>query len=184
MLGNDAHRSGARAAVGPHGHRDRCGQGEVFDDLFAGEPGQNFTPSGREPSRTLLAKIAHIKRGRSIPPHGHSSMVSAFLVMSGEFHVRQFDKVEDRSQSMIVRPVTDERQRPGHWSSISDYRNNVHWLTAKTEDCFLFTVKLIRVDPDRPLHGRINIDIRAARDLGAGALDAPKISFQMASERY
>lgn len=164
-------------------HRDLGTQGEVFQDLFLGQPGQR-PPAGPEQARILISKIAYIKKGRSIPPHGHSNMVSAFLVMSGDFHVRQFDKLADRPQTMLVRATADERQRAGQWSGISDHRNNVHWLTAQSDDGFLFTVKLIRLEQDRPFHGRINIDVRAAKDLGDGRLEAPKISFQTAAERY
>jgi hypothetical protein len=139
----------------------------------------------REPHRVLITKVAHVRKGRSIPPHGHSNMASAFLCLSGEFSVRQYDRLEDQQDHMIVRQTRDEAGAGvGTWSSISDYRNNVHWLTANSDDCFLFTTKMIHLESDRPLVGRINIDVLRAESLGRETLKAPKISASDAAERY
>lgn len=166
--------------------RDLGSRGEIFDTLFVGSPDDDNTPgtSGPEPGRRLISKIAHVRKGRSIPPHGHGNMVSAFLNISGEFHVRQFDKLCDEAESLVVRPTTNERSTPGTWSSISDYHNNVHWLSAKSDDCFLFTTKLIHLDAERRTNGRIHIDVLAAEPLGRGLLRAPKIDHDAAMSRY
>jgi len=140
---------------------------------------------GPEPRRALITKVAHIKKGRSVPPHGHSNMASAFLCISGEFAVRQYDKIEDQAEHLIVRQTVDDSSAGiGTWSSISDYRNNIHWLTAKTDDCFLFTSKLIGLETGRPLNGRINIDVRRAEELGSNTLRASKITSREAADLY
>ena len=72
---------------------------------------------------------------------------------------------------------------PGAWSSISDVRNNVHWLTAKTDDAFLFTTKLIELDDDKIFHGRVNIDVHAATR-GAGGLLRARRFRTSAAELY
>ena len=143
------------------------------------------TSQSGKPQRVLITKVAHIKNGRSIPPHGHSNMVSAFLCISGEFAVKQYDKVEEQENHMVLRQTMDEdRAGVGTWSSISDYRDNVHWLTAKTDDCFLFTCKLIGVEEGRKLNGRINVDVHRAESLGSQTLRAPKITSAEAAELY
>ncbi|WP_153558712.1 cupin domain-containing protein [Roseimaritima sediminicola] len=159
-------------------------RGELFHRVeLRGEP--NADASGREPHRALITKVAHVKKGRSIPPHGHSNMTSAFLCLSGEFAVRQYDKLEDRGEHLVVRQTVDEPVAGvGTWSSISDYRNNIHWLTAQTDDCFLFTTKLIGLEPNRVLRGRINIDVRRGESLGTNTLRAPVITSREAAERY
>lgn len=159
-------------------------RGELFRRVIL--PGSNDAKvDGKEPHRALITKVAHIKKGRSIPPHGHSNMASAFLCISGEFSVRQYDKLEETEDEMVLRQTVDESAAGvGTWSSISDYRNNVHWLTANTDDCYLFTSKLIGVEKGRPLHGRINVDVREAESLGKATLRAPKISHSQAAERY
>ncbi len=159
-------------------------RGELFHRVEL--PGSSDgTINGREPHRVLITKVAHIKKGRSIPPHGHSNMASAFLCISGEFAVKQYDKLEDQENHMVLRQTVDEKSAGvGTWSSISDYRNNVHWLTAKTDDCFLFTSKLIGVEEGRQLNGRINVDVFRAESLGSQTLRAPKITHQEAAELY
>lgn len=159
-------------------------RGELFRQVTL--PGsRDVDPTEKEPHRVLITKVAHIKKGRSVPPHGHSNMVSAFLCISGEFAVRQYDKLEENETEMVLRQTVDEPSAGvGTWSSISDYQNNVHWLTAKTDDCYLFTSKLIGVETGRPMRGRINVDVRQAKSLGTATLRAPKISNAEAAERY
>ena len=129
--------------------------------------------------------MAHVRKGSAIPPHGHSNMASAFLCLSGEFDVKLYDRLEEREHSLVVRQTADRKGAgPGTWSSISDYRDNVHWLVAKTDNCFLFTVKMINVEKNRTLKGRINIDLRCAERLGAETFLAPKITSAQAREIY
>lgn len=69
---------------------------------------------------------------------------------------------------MIVHKSREAKNAgPGTWSSISDYHDNVHWLPAKTDDCFLFACKLINLERKRPLKGRINLDFRSPIELGS-----------------
>ncbi|MGI9473536.1 MAG: hypothetical protein ACR2NZ_18485, partial [Rubripirellula sp.] len=62
-------------------------RGEFFHRINLGGNGRKDR-EGREPPRSLITKVAYIRKGRSIPPHGHSNMASAFLCISGEFAVR------------------------------------------------------------------------------------------------
>jgi hypothetical protein len=163
--------------------QDLKGQGEHFLDIAI--PGVADAVNGAEPDRVLISKLAYVKKGRNIPPHGHCNMVSAFLCVSGDFQVRLFDKVEEGEDDMVVRQTLDEKHTTvGTWSSISDYKSNVHWLTANSDNCFLFTCKLIRIDPQRTMLGRINIDLRDPKVVGSNTFRANKISFQQAAELY
>ena len=158
---------------------------ELFHRLELPGSSEPGTEDGKEPHRVLITKLAYIRKGRAVPPHGHSNMVSAFLCLSGEFEVRQYDRLEEHDDHMVVREAEHQKHAgPGTWSSISDYRNNVHWLTAKTDDCFLFTTKLINIEEKRPLNGRINIDVLRAQKLGSATLRAPKINADQARELY
>jgi len=158
-------------------------RGEVFTEIFVGEPNSNGHLENQEPAKILIAHVARVEKGRSIPPHGHKNMVSAFLTVSGEFHVRQYDKIGERTDALIIRPSVDEHQTVGGWSAISDTRNNVHWLKAMSDECLLFTTKMIRLDEAAEYCGRINLDVDRATAYG-GTLLAPKITNLEASERY
>ncbi|QDU80140.1 hypothetical protein Pla110_18630 [Polystyrenella longa] len=160
-------------------------RGELFHRVELQATASQESTDTKEPRRALITKVAHVRKGSSIPPHGHSNMVSAFLCVSGEFEVRQYDRLEDQDNHMIVRQtVHDKNAGVGTWSSISDYRNNIHWLTAKTNDCYLFTSKLINVEDHRQLRGRINIDIHRADQLGTDTFKAPKITSREAAELF
>src|SRR6056297_926486 len=77
-------------------------RGELFHRVMLpgnGQPGE----VGAEAPRMLITKVAYIRKGRSIPPHGHSNMASAFLCISGQFAVKQYDKLEDRDEHLILR---------------------------------------------------------------------------------
>ncbi len=59
-------------------------------------------------------------KGRSIVPHGHNNMATAFDVLKGEFHGRHFERVED----MVIEPTIDRKFGPAEASTISDYKDN------------------------------------------------------------
>ncbi len=158
---------------------------ELFHTIELGAPSPESPAAKAEPHGDLIVKVAHIRKGHAVPPHGHSNMVSAFLCLSGEFDVRLYDRLDNREQALVVRDTLHQANAgPGTWSSVSDYRDNVHWLTAKTDDCFLFTVKMLSVEEGLPLNGRINIDVRRAKQLGGNTLLAPKITSNEARELY
>ncbi|MCA9180489.1 MAG: hypothetical protein KDA51_03530 [Planctomycetales bacterium] len=160
-------------------------RGEYFHTIELTAPTSATSPSGPEPRQVLITKVARVRKGYSVPPHGHSNMVSAFLCLSGEFDVRLYDRLEEREGSMVVRSTVHQQAAgPGTWSSISDYRDNVHWLTAKSDDCYLFTCKMLSVEQGLPLHGRINIDLKNSKKLNSMTYLAPKITAAEASRLY
>ena len=85
-----------------------------------------------------------MRRDRAIIPHGHKNMVSCHYVLKGEFRLKQYDKVDETDNHMIIAPTIDEVARVGSHSSISDEKNNVHWLRATTETAFTFDVHRAR----------------------------------------
>lgn len=160
---------------------DFRGRGEAFRALAvdAGPP-----EPGPEPPRRVITKLAWVRPGGSIPPHGHLNMVSTFLVLSGAFRVRQYEKVAEGAEDMVRRPALDEVQRPGAWSTVTDGRRNVHWLTALEEGSCLFTTKIIRLRDGAPYAGRIHLDLRAAAVRPEGELRVPKVAAQEADALY
>lgn len=120
-------------------------------------------------------KIAGVKKGRAIPPHGHSNMVSAFVTISGEFHGRLYDKVEQSPSTMIIRPRFDGIIPVGQWSSISDQHHNIHWFEAKSDDAFLFSTKLVDLNSKIPTQGRVPVDPLAASAHTKGTLRVPLV---------
>lgn len=153
---------------------------------FRGEDTDEMERIPQPGKLNLINKIAHVKKGKCIPPHGHSNMVSAFLVVSGNFRARQFDclKYDEMAQKMWVLPSLDAVQSRGQWTSISDDRSNAHWLEALSDDTFLFSTKLSYLQPNKITRGRIPFDSHKARDIGRGVLEVPVISGDEADRIY
>ena len=164
----------ARFDFGPHG--------ESFVDLDAVSGNQiPKPPRGQDP---ITTRFNGIRQGQSVPPHGHANMASAFLVLNGEFRVRQYDKLETRPETVVFRPARDVMQRAGDWNSISETERNIHWLQAMSGDGFYFSIKIKNVIADQPMDGRLCVDLRDPVQHGAGVLEAPIVRNQRAHEIY
>jgi len=109
-------------------------------------------------------------------------MASVHLVLSGEFGLRQFDKISESVEHMIIRQTLDETASVGSVSSISDEKDNVHWLRARSDRAY--TLDLIVPN----LAGRAfeihNIDPQAGRRISATELEVPKIGVGEALQKY
>jgi hypothetical protein len=172
-------------------HIDFGKMSEDFDFSVAGEKLVDLDPLSGEPFSDpqpgrdrVMTKLGGVRRGKNVPPHGHENMTSAFLVLHGEFHLRQYDKLRTNVESLVFRKSRDEAQKPGDWSSVSDTVRNMHWLHANSGDAFFFSTKLIYIVPDAPMKGRIYVDLRQPRDLGGGNIEALIIGHNRAQEIY
>lgn len=154
-----------------------------FDRLAAAT---EFPPRGEKPQRIAFPLIdgmpsefyfhadsVGLKRGRSIPPHGHNNQVTSFLVLQGEFHGRNFEGHDD-GHDVILTPTIDAVFRPGGHSSISDQKDNAHWFTAVSETAFLFDLAIINLHTQPSAgNGRVYLDLRGG-DLGDGRICAKR----------
>jgi len=103
-------------------------------------------------------QVFALTKGRSVVPHGHNNMATAFLILKGDFRGRHYDRLEDDGQFMIIRPSLDRSFTAGEHSTVSDYKNNVHWFTATSDQAFIFNIHIMNVDPDIKNTGRVYID--------------------------
>ena len=58
-------------------------------------------------------QIFALKKGRSVVPHGHDNMATAFLILDGKLRGRHYDRVEDREKEYVIRPTIDKMFGPG-----------------------------------------------------------------------
>lgn len=124
-----------------------------------------------------------LERGQSIPPHGHYNMVTGFVVLGGEFRARHFDRLEEHEDHMLLVPTIDETFTVGSTSTISDYRDNVHWFETRSEVGYLFNVHVHHVDPTIAKHGRVFVDPTGA-PLADGRIHAPKLDRKTSFARF
>ncbi|MEZ5959710.1 MAG: hypothetical protein R3C30_04685 [Hyphomonadaceae bacterium] len=144
---------------------------------------------GAEGRRNWFIRVFGMRRGGAVIPHVHNNMVSAHLVLSGSFRARTADRLRDESDAVVLRPTRDGVVHVGDILSMSDQRDNQHWLVAQEDRSMTFDVgvvgtpaswgyglqanayNMIFVDVDRP----------ADRD---GTIRAPVMSFEACAAKY
>ena len=144
-----------------------------------------FPPlEGLPPVRSFIRRVFLLGKGRAIVPHGHSNMVSGHLVIHGSFRVRHYERLADEPQALVVKPTIDRESHRGMATTVSDARDNVHWLTALSDVACTFDVILVDLDPARPTRFMDFIDPLRAEPLSGGRLRAPRLEFDEVIRRY
>lgn len=80
--------------------------------------------------------------GRAVVPHGHNNLASAFVLLRGGVRVTHFDRRPDGATRSILTPTIDREFAPGDCSTVSDERDNVHWLRAGEGASLLLNVSV------------------------------------------
>jgi hypothetical protein len=119
-----------------------------------------------------------------ITPHGHRHMVSAHMVVSGAFRVRNFDRLRDEDEAMIIRPTRDYVARAGQVSTMCPERDNIHWFVPQGGPATTFDVVVSGLDEGQPDHEIRAIDPVGGERLADGSIRAPIMSFDESSRRY
>jgi hypothetical protein len=122
-------------------------------------------------------QIFALKQGRSVVPHGHNNMATAFLILKGDLRGRLYDRLEDLPDAYIIKPTLDRKFTPGQCSTISDQKDNVHWFEALTEPAFIFNIHVFNVTPGlgQPT-GRVYLNPLGEK-LAGGKIKAPHIDY-------
>ena len=131
---------------------------------------------------SFTGRIFGMKKERAIIPHGHTNMTSCHRILNGEVLLKQYDRIKDEGDYMIIKKTIEEIGSAGSFSSISDNKNNVHWLVTNTPYAHTFDVivaglhdKSTEVD---------NIDMYQAQKVGGDLLKVKKLSLKDALEKY
>ena len=137
------------------------------------------------PSELSFGKqIFALKKGRSVVPHGHNNMATAFLILKGDLRGRHWNRVKDEPGYMLIKPTIDRKFAPGECSTVSDYKDNVHWFQALSEPAFIFNLHVLDVKPGTTLPtGRVYIDPQGEAVSG-GLTRARLIGYKEANQLY
>ena len=121
-------------------------------------------------------QIFALNKDRSVVPHGHNNMATAFLILGGNLHGRHYDRLEDEEDHIIIRPTIDRSFAPGEYSSVSDYKDNIHWFKAESDRAYIFNIHVLDTRPDSDLKtGRVYLNPNG-EELKGGLIRAPRIS--------
>ena len=108
------------------------------------------------------------------------------MLLRGSVRVTHYDRRPDGAERSILTPTIDREFRPGDCSTISDERDNVHWLRAGAAPALLLNVS-VEVPPSGRFgaapRGRVYLDPTGAAR-GDGALVARHLSYAEASARF
>jgi len=128
-------------------------------------------------------QVFALTKDRSVVPHGHNNMATAFLILKGSFRGRHYDRLEDDGQFMIIRPTLDRTFHAGEHSTVSDHKDNVHCFPATSEQAFIFNIHITSVDPDIESTGRVYIDPNGDK-LSDNRIRAKRVSFGEVHKLY
>jgi hypothetical protein len=137
------------------------------------------------PTRLVFGKqIFGLKKGRSVVPHGHNNMATAFLILKGDLRGRHYDRVKDEPEHFVIKPTIDRTFTAGECSTVSDFKDNVHWFQAITEPSFIFNLHILGVDPaNKQSTGRLYLDPEGEK-LSGGLIRARRIDHDEANKLY
>ena len=110
-------------------------------------------------------------------------MATAFLVLKGDFAGKHYDRIEDHKDHMIVKPTIDRKFTPGEYSTVSDYKDNVHWFKALSKTGYIFNIHVLNVDPKVRKSGRVYVDPLGEK-LSGGRIKARKLKAAEAFKRF
>lgn len=123
-----------------------------------------------------------LKKDRSVVPHGHNNMATAFLVLKGQFEGRHYDRLEDEAKHFIIKPTIDRSFTTGHYSTVSDHKDNIHWFKATSETGFIFNIHVLNV-VDGKSSGRVYLDPKGEA-ISGGRIRARKLRAAEAYKLY
>jgi hypothetical protein len=140
--------------------------------------------SGRPRRLTYGAALFAFEPHNVVTPHGHRNMASAHLIVDGAFRVRNFDRVGDEDDAMVLRPPRDFVGRLGDVSTMTSARDNIHWFVPDGGPAMTFDVILSGLDDALPNYEIRAVDPLNGRRRANGDIVAPIIGFEEASRRY
>jgi hypothetical protein len=123
-----------------------------------------------------------LRKDRSVVPHGHDNMATAFLVLKGDFAGKHYDRMRDGKDHMIIKPTIDGRFKAGGCTTISDHKDNIHWFKCASDVGFIFNIHVLNLVAGKR-SGRVYVDPKGEK-IGGGLLKARKLKTQEAYDLY
>jgi hypothetical protein len=162
---------------------DKLTQGFEYPDLGVNTKWVSFPRLDGVPETLAFhSKIFGMRKDRAIIPHGHRNMVSCHYVLKGELWLRHYEKIEEDGTHMVIEPTIDHLARVGSHSSISDEKNNIHWLRATTDTAFTYDVLIVDLKGEK--YEVDNIDPYGAEKIADNRLRVRKLPLEEALNKY
>lgn len=88
----------------------------------------------------IRCDVLVLRKGAQVPPHGHSRVVSGFLLLEGRVACRHYDRVREEKGGLLVREALNVVHAPGGYTTNSERYHNIHWLQGIAPVSYLFRV--------------------------------------------
>jgi hypothetical protein len=140
-------------------------------------------------ARPWFMRVFAMREGGAVIPHAHNNMVSAHLVVRGNFHARTYDRVRDEPGALAIRPSQNSLLSPGEIITMSDDRDNVHWLMAQRNRSMTFDIGMVEISKTRTYktaaneYSMIYVD-PARKPEHDGLIRAPILTFEQAAKKF
>jgi hypothetical protein len=164
---------------------DRLAKTAVFPADHESAEDVDFSHNEGLPRELSFAPYFYaMKKGTAIVPHGHRNMTSMHMMIKGEAHGWQFERVADEAQYVTIKPTNDQVLEVGAVTTVSDQRNNIHWFKALSEPVFIFNIGVFRINPSRDFSGRDYVDPLGGEKLRDGLIRARRLEVKEAYKLY
>ncbi len=124
-----------------------------------------------------------LQKDRSVVPHGHNNMATAFLVLRGEFEGKHYDRLEDHEDHVIIKPTIDRKFVAGECSTVTQQKDNVHWFKATSDTAYIFNIHVMNVDPEIKKSGRVYVNPHGEK-ISGGRIKADRMKAREALKRF
>jgi hypothetical protein len=164
---------------------DRLAKAAVFPEDHESAEELKFSHTKGLPKKLSFIPFFYaMKKGTAIVPHGHRNMASMHMMLKGQAHGWQFQRVSDEDQYLTIRPTNDKVQEIGAVTTVSDQRDNIHWFKALSEPVFMFNIGVFGINPSKDFSGRDYVDPLGGEKLKDGLIRARRIEVKEAYRLY
>jgi hypothetical protein len=142
------------------------------------------------PTHRISLQLLYLEPREVHPPHAHHNLISSQMVLEGEVHAREYDRVARiDSETLLLRLCSDAVRRHGDLIQATEVSRNAHWFAADDRPCVMLNFYILgyqdwTFDPaGSRLKGRRLLDptLKAQKD---GLIVAPELPLAVGYERF
>ncbi len=164
---------------------DALAKTAVFPDDHESAEDVDFSKNEGLPADLSFSPYFYaMRKGTAIVPHGHRNMTSMHMMLKGEAHLWQFERVSDERQYLTIKPTSDRALKVGAVTTMSEQKDNIHWFKALSEPVFMFNIGVFRIKAGEEFSGRDCIDPLGGEKLSDGLIRARRIELKEAYKLY
>ena len=164
---------------------DRLAKTAIFPEDHESAEDVGFSRNEGLPAELSFTPYFYaMKKGVAIVPHGHRNMASMHMMLKGQAHARQFERVADEGPYLTIKPTIDKVLDVGAVSTISDQRDNIHWFKALSEPVFMFNIGVFGINPSEGFTGRDYVDPLGGEKLKDELIRVRRIEVKEAYKLY